>query len=227
MESGGPTRNATQSKSEGHPRMGEKRSNSKPKEDYSDKETPASEYTLRGITGGSREGERGDGGIVKLFYTNAQSIGNKMNILKAQILELCPHIIAITEAWTHEDIVEAELKLEGYEIVARSDRKDTVDGRGGGVIIYSSLSNVSPSKLQTSFHEITAVKFSNKHEPDLHIHILYRSPNSSETNNEYLLKHISNIPENTVIIGDFNCSEIDWNNLTVNGSENSFKCHTG
>ena len=45
-----------------------------------------------------------------------------------------PQIVAITESWTHDGIVEEELKLEGYTIVGRSDRMDTVDGRGGGVL---------------------------------------------------------------------------------------------
>ena len=70
-----------------------------------------------------------------------------MNLLKAHIFEMKPHIIAITESWTHENIEEVELKLLGYEIVGRSDRKDTVDGRGGGVLLYSSLPNVTAAKI--------------------------------------------------------------------------------
>ena len=28
------------------------------------------------------------------------------------------------------------LKLEGYEMVARDDRKDTCGGRGGGILVF-------------------------------------------------------------------------------------------
>lgn len=150
MEGSGATRNATQSKDSGHRRVGAKRGNKKPKKTAEEEEVKC---------GGGRGG-RVD--VVKLFYTNAQSICNKKNILKAQINKTRPHIIAITESWTHEGMTKEELKLEGYEVVGRSDRKDTVDGQGGGVLLYSSLPNVYATQLQTNFHQILAVKISNK-----------------------------------------------------------------
>ena len=144
-----------------------------------------------------------------------------MNILKSNILESKPHIIAITESWTHKDITEAELKIEGYELVGRSDREDTINGRGGGVLLYSNLTNISTVSLQTDFHQILAVKLSNVGEDDLNLQVVYRSPNSSDLNNKNLLNHISNLSQNTIVIGDFNCPEINWNTFTVNAPEDS------
>lgn len=144
-----------------------------------------------------------------------------MNILKSNILESKPHIIAITESWTHKDMTEAELKIEGYEIVGRSDREDTINGRGGGVLLYSNLPNISAVSLQTAFHQILAVKLSNVGEDDLNLQVVYRSPNSSDLNNKNLLKHMSNLSKNTIVIGDFNCPEINWDTLTVKAPEDS------
>ena len=99
-----------------------------------------------------------------------------------------------------------------------------MDGRGGGVLLYSNLSNISSSttKLQTKFHQILAVKLTQKNEADVNLHLVYRSPNSSDVNNDCLLTHISALPENTILLGDFNCREINWETLTVNSSEDSF-----
>ena len=180
-----------------------------------DRTKESNEYFGRGGRGGRL-------GLVKMFYTNAQSVRNKMNLLKAHIIDSRPHLIAITESWTHENLDEVELSLPGYEIVSRCDRKDTVDGRGGGVLLYSSLNNVAVTKTTTKFHEVLAVAVSNKNEPPLHINVVYRSPNSSENNNDHLLDYIKNIPENVVIVGDFNCREIDWETLSVSASESSF-----
>ena len=46
------------------------------------------------------------------------------------------------------------------------------------------------------------------------IGVVYRSPNSTETNNEKLLKCIQELSNrNLVIMGDFKYPNIDWNNL--------------
>ena len=151
------------------------------------------------------------GDVVKIFYTNADSIVNKINLLKAHVLESSPDLIAITESWTHKDILKSDLNIPGYELVDRCDRTDTKLGRGGGVLLYSNLSNVTVNEeFKTTFHQHIAVKMSNKGEPDLHIHVVYRSPNSTYESNDALLGYMENLPENVVLIGDFNLPEIDW-----------------
>ena len=47
-----------------------------------------------------------------------------------------PDVIAITETWTHKDISNEYLSLDGYELVERKDRSDTDRGRGGGILVY-------------------------------------------------------------------------------------------
>ena len=73
---------------------------------------------------------------IQILYTNAQSICNKMDELKAHIVDLSPDIIMITESWTHSGITNAFLTIDGYTIVERHDRQDTTDGRGGGLLVY-------------------------------------------------------------------------------------------
>ena len=70
---------------------------------------------------------------VKVMCTNAQRINNKINELRAIVPVIEPDIIAITESWTNDSIGNEVLEVDGFEIVAREDRRDTEGGRGGGI----------------------------------------------------------------------------------------------
>ena len=80
--------------------------------------------------------------MIKFLFMNADSIMNKIDLLQAHVYELEPDIIAITESWTHVEIPDGILKIQGYDLIGRRDRKDTLKGRGGGVLLYSKLPTV-------------------------------------------------------------------------------------
>lgn len=150
---------------------------------------------------------------------NAQSIVNKINELKAQVLDIKPDLIAIVETWTHNDIDSAYLNIDSYTIVDRFDRNDTTKGRGGGVLLYSRIPNVS-SKVTKVHEQFLHVNIStSKHVPDIQLHIVYRSPNSNEATNKNLVKYITDLPENSIVVGDFNYPSIDWSNLCSTGGD--------
>ena len=64
---------------------------------------------------------------------NARSIVNKIDDLQALISVENPDIFGITESWTHDGILDAELSVNGYTLF-RCDRP--LDNRGGGVLLY-------------------------------------------------------------------------------------------
>ena len=159
---------------------------------------------------------------LKLLYTNATSIVNKTETLIAFACDLKPDIIVITETWTHPGISQAHLDIPGYEIVSRSDRTDTKKGRGGGVLIYSNQPNIYANPSTSPFSQHASVTISSgKREPSIKLHVLYRSPNSSEQNNEDLLDYIKSIPENSILLGDYNFPEINWETLSTSTSSTS------
>ena len=110
MEAGRSARNVKKSENTKNRRVGKERGDEKAKTS-TEKENKSAE---------SRREQRG-GGIIKLFYTNAQSICNKMNILKSNILESKPHIIAITESWLDDSFNAGEIFPSDY-CVFRNDR---------------------------------------------------------------------------------------------------------
>ena len=153
-------------------------------------------------------------GIVKILYTNAQSIMNKLDLLQAHVCQLEPDIIAICESWTHEDITSAILNVKGYSVVGRSDRTDTLQGRGGGVLLYSRLSNLYEQTDDKPEQVVHAILSNNEKSSDIHLHLIYRCPNSSLDFTESVQRYVENVPDNSILIGDFNYPEINWSTLS-------------
>ena len=166
--------------------------------------------TARRCSGSSPIDSR-ETGILKLIHLNADSIVNKMDLLQARVSELKPDIIAITESWTHGDISDATLKIEGYDLIGRRDRTDTLKGRGGGILLYSSLPCVYVNSLHKSEQILHAtIPSKDKRSEDIQIHVFYRSPNATEEMTDEVIKYIDDIPANSVLVGDFNYPNVDW-----------------
>ena len=51
---------------------------------------------------------------------------------------ICPNypLSPFTECWTNDLVEDGLLKIENYEMIVRKDRKDTLNGRGAGMLIY-------------------------------------------------------------------------------------------
>ena len=69
-----------------------------------------------------------DRGVIRILYTNAQSMMNKINELKAVVETKKPDIVAMTETWTNEGIPNGVLSLEGYKMVDQNDQNDMEGG---------------------------------------------------------------------------------------------------
>ena len=149
---------------------------------------------------------------------NAQSIVNKVDLLQIHASEYEPDIIVITESWTHlgpDPITDEVLKIKGYDLIGRRDRKDTKNGRGGGLLLYSKLPNIYVNSVNISDKIIHATITSNdKNSEDIQIHCIYRSPNSTFDMNQEIIEYIKRIPYNSILVGDFNYPSIDWSTLT-------------
>ena len=76
-------------------------------------------------------GERG--GEIGVSFANVQSLINKVDEVKAYLVMSNCDIFAATETWANDEIGNELLVIDGYEIIARMDRRDTDRGRGGGL----------------------------------------------------------------------------------------------
>ena len=165
---------------------------------------------------------------IRCYCTNIQSLINKRAELEVVVNEKKPHIIGITESWCNQSILDSEVAIEGYSMF-RLD-KDTVTGKGGGVILYvdNSMSAVTCHEIQNhNFESSVWCVIKLERNENLLVGLCYRSPNdSTEENNNKLLdqmKHTAKVHNVThlLVIGDFNFSEINWKDGSIKGGAES------
>ena len=80
----------------------------------------------------------GSGGL-KTLYLNAQSILSKLPDLEATAFDSKPDLILITESWCNANIEDNILNITGFELIKdlRSDRTDTTNSIGGGLLVHA------------------------------------------------------------------------------------------
>ena len=128
-----------------------------------------------------------------------------------------PDLIILTETWCNNSISNAVISVPGYFIdpALRLDRTDTLDGKGGGIIVYvrNGLTILSCDYISSNFNQYCCFQVKSEKEC-IEFICVYRSPNSSDENDTYLCEDILNYMKkrsDCVLIGDINLPGIDWN----------------
>jgi hypothetical protein len=105
------------------------------------------------------------------------------------------------------------LEIGGYTLATelRKDREDTQNGLGGGLLIYvkTGLAIKANEKFDGNpFIQFSAFTILSR--CPLHVIVVYRPPNSGRQNVQYLCELLQNLDQNTLVIGDFNLPDIQW-----------------
>ena len=128
-----------------------------------------------------------------------------------------PDFVLITETWLNKDSNTAMLNIEGYYIEPdlRMDRRDTMNGIGGGLIVY--IKNgliVKPLPVENNFNQFVQFEVVNNDDScaarSLNITLIYRPPSSRDENTDELCKLFDKASKNSIFIGDFNFPGINW-----------------
>ena len=172
----------------------------------------------------SREADRD---VVSLFYTNANSITNKMDELKNCVNLYDMDVICVVETWLNDGYSDAEIYIPGYTIF-RQDRNFNIhnapgDGsepseRGGSVIyvksgIASRLISTFVAPDSVAIEIDTAIG-------KVVIACVYRSQSLDKYRNKELLTAIKklcvdNETNEIIIVGDRNLPKVSWISGTV------------
>ena len=152
--------------------------------------------------------------LLKICYTNARSIQSKINELAAYSTTANPDIILICESWCNDCTDNASLTIPNYQLETdfRTDRTDTGNGMGGGLLVYSKVGMklLSCDKFKdNAFNQYCAFKLRTA-SAQLTVILAYRPPASNTDNLILLCELIQNMGENTILIGDLNLPSIDW-----------------
>jgi ribonuclease P/MRP protein subunit RPP40 len=140
--------------------------------------------------------------------------------LELYVVEEKPDLICITESWTNETIVDAEINFTGYTLF-RKDRKNRV---GGGVLLYvrNNIKAVHRTDLENEVCEMLWCELHDGKERTL-IGVCYRSPSCNVHEDNELFKMLGNVKDrNAIVVGDFNFGEIDWIGQVATGQSQVF-----
>ncbi len=140
---------------------------------------------------------------------NARSLLPKRDEILAYVAIEKPDVIAITETWINPDYLMSEFSTTGYE----SFLKNRTHKKGGGVICYikSSLTAVRLEKLDAENYDSVYVDITTERNKKLTIGTVDRPPKLQAASDTALYEEINTIAWNkqAVIIGDFNCPNVD------------------
>ncbi len=84
--------------------------------------------------------------------------------------------------------------------------RDTAQGRGGGLLVYS-RTGVVVTKMDNN---VTFTQYCCFKVYDVTFYLVYRSPNATEENMNKLIELVKTVEKDSVLIGDFNLPEVDW-----------------
>lgn len=149
---------------------------------------------------------------LSVLYANARSIVNKTDKLCLEIESRSHDIVVLTETHLDDSILDSEIFPANF-IVFRNYRRHL--GRyGGGVLI--AVRNTLKAHRRDDIACQSELLFADiflKHNKKITIGVFYRPPNGDLVPLEDLQRVLGEISSTDLILfGDFNLSEIDWNN---------------
>jgi len=165
-----------------------------------------------------------------VFYTNADQALNKKEELLVMISNDNPDIIILTEVIPKAQsnpIPLPQLAIPGYNFYVNFDYNATGLGKSGkrGIIVYFSIALTTKQILfsNTLFEEYLLAEAILPNNVSLTIGGIYRSPSANKAESTRLLidfiqKVCDKQPTHLLLVGDFNYSDINWDDLTVNDS---------
>ena len=154
---------------------------------------------------------------IKIWYTNADVLRNKMNEATERVNIEEPDIILINEVKPKSETAaipkEAEFKIDEKKYQIYSNNLDNENGRGQVMHINRKLQRAR-LEISKSTKEIMLFKITLTHQESLLIALVYRSPSSSERNNNRIIEALEEICKTRekciIVLGDFNYKEINW-----------------
>ena len=88
---------------------------------------------------------------LNLYYTNADSLYNKLDELKIMLQAENIHIICITETCFNSELLDGEIAIPRFNTY-RKDKINSSTGKGGGTVMYMTpleLRLLMPFKILT------------------------------------------------------------------------------
>ena len=145
---------------------------------------------------------------IKMAHPNVQSIRNKVDLLRLELInDKVFDILTLSETWLNDSISDTEIQMPEYSVVCKDRSENKL---GGGTIIYirDGLPFNICTDLNTDENECLWIRISRPKCKPIFLYCVYRPPNSDLTN---FISTIQNSIENIglknsdiILLGDFN-----------------------
>ena len=162
---------------------------------------------------------------LKLFYSNSNSLFNKLNELRHAVAVYQSDIVCINETHFNKEILDAEIKIPGFKQFRR-DRDFTISvdtenksvSNGGGCVIYIK-EHLNPTEIEWfRAADSIAVEF-DSNIGRVNIACIYRSVSLSQIQNDTMTKMLTKLSDynvESIFVGDFNLPNVSWLSGTIN-----------
>jgi len=133
-------------------------------------------------------------------------------------------LIAITESWLEDTMIDSELNIAGYTIF-RKDRKQVRDSKGGGVLLYvrDCFNAYFAPELNDLPNESLWIRIPTSQTRSMLVGVCYKSPTAKDDEVKSMYEAIEKASScQSLILGDFNCPSIDWSTLHCDSSDQHF-----
>ncbi len=120
-----------------------------------------------------------------------------------------PEVIAITETWIKPEYIMSKFSITEYE----SFHKNQAHKKGGRVICYTKYTAINLVKQDAEKYDSVSVDINTERNRRLTFGTLHRPPKLKAPDDTVLYEETNSITQNkeAVIIGNFNCPNVDWN----------------
>lgn len=158
---------------------------------------------------------------ISIFYTNCDTLTNKLEELEILTNEIKPDVIMLTEIapkFSRYKLQKSEIQLKGYNIHTNVDTKKR-ENRGVAIYIKKKI-NAIEVKWRGMADDTIWIEINLKSNKKMVIGCVYRSSSNNREQNLIFLntlkKASEKYKENLLIVGDCNCKEINWEDKTTN-----------
>jgi len=167
---------------------------------------------------------------IDLWYTNADSLGNKLDEWKESIRDVKPAVVLVNEV-KHKGLAACEesdynLDMPEYEPVYNNIENST----GRGQLIMYKKGIAKQVYMKTAFSEGLFIELKLRNKDRAIIALVYRSESEGEAMSQKLIELIEEITtqgySHIAIIGDFNYRTINWETMSSSASGNQHKIDT-
>lgn len=161
---------------------------------------------------------------MKILYTNCDSLSNKFEELEMAVKINNPTAIILTEVTPKNAryaLQKSEIELQGYQLYVNDFSKK--GNRGIAIYVKNSI-YASQICMKSVASDTVWVEIMLEKKKKMLLGGVYRSPNNSHENNLLLWATIKKVSERyknkLLIVGDFNCKDINWESGTTNDDHN-------